>query len=70
MSIITDTDASEAFELAHHSEHAREMMKQYCVGVYVDVSQRRIYYRGLSLKRKKKINKKRLLIRRIVLIKI
>ena len=31
-------DCSDAFELANHTENAREMMKQHCVGRLIDVS--------------------------------
>ena len=30
-------DATERFEAAHHSQDAREMMKTYFVGQYIDV---------------------------------
>lgn len=33
-------DASEAFESAHHTEEAREMLQAFYVGQYIDVSQR------------------------------
>lgn len=36
--IYSAKDASEAFEAVNHSAEARELMKKYCVGNYVDVN--------------------------------
>ena len=38
MTCFVGEDCSDAFELANHTENAREMMKQHCVGRLIDVS--------------------------------
>ena len=36
--LLAGRDASFAFEASHHSVEAREMLNQYYVGQYIDVS--------------------------------